>query len=463
MASLTGSSPYDSLVSSLPAVEESVDTDVSVDPGLDTDVDVSTEESTDETSNDVEASDDQPTEEAVDPALADPAQQAEDAAWKAKSGNIPPALKELIAANPQYAKQLKNLYFTNQRLNSFGPAAEIKKMKEAIDGFGGVEKLTELQGQINAMGGEAGFQESIQELGAWRDIDTKWMNGDPALADHLAQANPASFEKIAPVMFGKLSDVNPDLYNCLGSQIIAQTLQSNGTIVNFQLMKQALAGGNGELAGQYLQRIEAALGGLIQMSQQAPKSRAADPQQKAWEQERQSYQEKEAQRFQQDVLTRNSAWMTPKVTSELAAYLNGGEKKLSPNTLQRINEAVKKEIWNNHLANNASFMKQKDALFAKADLDGVERLYKQYTDKLFSTVTRQIAKEFSLSPGAKRPAVTPVTGANGRARAQAEPGWTKTTKYPTPAEVDNNQTTYADKVADRFVLKDGRKIQVVSR
>jgi hypothetical protein len=467
MASLTQeTSPYD-VLSPMPGVtDESTDNQ---DADVDLDVDSGAEDTdpgdtdADESSDDADApeGDDQSAEEG-DPADVDAeaAAKADDAQWKAKDGNLPPRLKELINQNPQDAKRLKELYFTNQRLMKFGPAAEIKKMKEAIDTVGGVDKLLELKSAIDQMGGEAGFQEAQQELGAWREIDQQWIEGDVNLVGHLAESNPASFEKIAPAMFSKLGDTNPELYNYLGASIITNTFAGDGTLTNLLLMKQALKAGDANLAAQYFQKIEGNIASLQSMAQQAPKSKAPDPRQSAWDQRERTYQEKEQQRFSNDVSTRNNVWMEPKVKSELASYLNGAEKRLSQNTLDRLDNAIRSEIWDKHLATNTTFMKSRESLYAKQDLDGVARLYKQYAEKLFPVVTRQIAKEFGLQPQSKRAAAAPQTGGSKTPAKAATPGWIAVDKYPNPKDVDSRATTFDMKLKDQFILKDGRKVQV---
>jgi hypothetical protein len=469
----TESSPYDVLAPVAPLTEDSNSNDQDLGDNAD---DANADDSTTDEGGDegdegdgAEGSEDgDDSADESDPAAkadTDAAAKAEAEQWKAKDGNLPLALKELIAANPAAAKRLKEMYFTNQRLMKFGPAAEIQKMKEAIGHFGGVEKLMEFKQQLDLMGGEAGFQQAQEELGAWRNIDEQWQTGDVGLADHLAQVNPDSFEKIAPAMFNKLGEVNPELYNYLGASIITNTFAQDGTITNLLLMKQALNAGDIETAKGFFAKIEGTVGALQKQAMQAPKSKAQDPKAKEWETREQQYQEKEQKRFQGDVLTRNEAWMNPKINTELASYLNGAEKKLSPNTLQRLDRAVKEEIWSKHLATNDTFMKARQKLYAQQDVAGVERLYKQYADKLFPNVVRQIAKEFSLSPAAKRAAGAPQSGGKGKggneeAGAKEKAGFKLVDRMPSPSDVDNKKTTFDMKLKDQFILKDGTKIQV---
>lgn len=468
MASLTAeTSPYDVLspVSSGATDElsnDNLDVDVDVDPGVETpDADVDADADSDVDADAPEGDD--PSAEEGDPAAdadAQAAAKAEDAQWKAKDGNLPPALKELINSNPNAAKRLKEMYFTNQRLMKLGGAGELQKMKEAVANVGGVDKLIELNSQINQMGGVQGFQDAQQELGAWREIDEQWINGDVNLVNTLAEGNQASFEKIAPAMFSKLGETNPELYNYLGASIITNTFAGDGTITNLLLMKQALAAGDSKLASTYFQKIENSVANLQSMASQAPKSKAPDPRAQAWESEKQGYQQKETQRFSDDVSNRNNTWMEPKVKSELASYLNGAEKKLSQNTLDKLDNLIRQEIWEKHLATNPAFMKSRQALYNKMDLGGVERLYKQYAEKFFPTVTRQIAKEFGLQPAAKRAAPVAQTGGAKTAAPVAKQGFQMVDKFPNPSEVDSKATTFDMKLKDQFILKDGRKVQV---
>ncbi len=470
MPSLTEStSPYDVLSPVSPEATAETTENV-VDDGAAADETTVDEgaETTDEGTNEGDESGDGSDEGGdgdLDPAAkaeADANAKAEDAQWKAKEGNLPAAMKELIANNPAMAKRLKEMYFTNQRLMKFGPAAEIKKIKDAVDTIGGVDKLISLKNQIDMMGGEAGFQEAQQELSAWRGIDEQWVKGDPALVDHLASVNQSSFESLAPVFFGKLADVNPELYDNIGAQIIYQTFANDGTIMNLNLMRQALSVGDAKLAGQYADAIQSRIGGIQKLAAATPKRKAEDPRAKEWQEKETKYETERTERFQGDVLSRNEQWMNPKINTELSSYLNGAEKKLSQPTLSRLDRAVKEEIWNKHLKTNQTFMKQREALYAKRDLEGVERLYKQYAEPLFPNVTRQIAKEFGISPAAKRAAGTPQTGGTktNATQQKADAGFAMVDKYPNPNDVDNKKTTFDMKLKDQFILKDGKKVQV---
>lgn len=474
MASSLSSSPYDVLS---PVTVDSSDVDTNT---TDTDIDTGAEDSsaddssTDDTaeettdgSEEAEASDeDSSSAEEGDPAKTAEqaaAAKAEDAQWKAKDGNIPSALKEIMNANPAAAKRLKEMYFTNQRLTKFGPAGELKKMKEAVDAVGGSDKLIELKNQIDMMGGEAGFQESQQELQSWRELDNKWQNDANGCADHLFGANGAAAERLAPVMFNKIADTNPELYDNLASQLIINTFAQSGTLTSLQLMGQALQAGNAQLAGEYYQKVAGVLGSLNKLAQQAPKMKTADPKEQAWQAEKKTYEQKIQETFQGELQTANQSWMNPKITTNLASYLNGAEKKLSPNTVSRIDRAVKEEIWNNHLSSNPTFVKQREALLAKRDKDGLVRLYKQYApDKLWQKVTRDICAEFSLQPSSKKgAAAAPAAAGAGKPNAKAEVGWTKTTKMPKVDEVDRTKTSRDMIIKDQYILKDGRKVQVI--
>jgi hypothetical protein len=466
-------SPYEVLspVSDNSAAQDSADTavDTDVDTSVDdTDVDLTSddadadsqsEESSDAADSDPDAGDQDSVDADADPEAA----KASETAWKAKDGNIPAAMKEIIAANPAHAAKLKEMYFTNQRLMKFGTQGELRRQKDTIDAIGGIDKAIALKNQIDELGGEAGFQEAMQELGGWRETDQKWINQDPALVDQLAEANPASFEALAPVFFGKLAQVNGELYDNIGARLITQTFAQDGTFMNMQLMQQALNGGNTALAKEYLEKVIQRVNGLNQMAQQAPKQKAANPQKQAWDQERQQYEARENERFQTDLSTANKSWMDPKIKGELATYLNGGDKKLSANTQARLDRAIKEEIWYNHLANNQQFVKQREALMNKRDKDGLVRLYRQYApDRVWQKVTRDICDEFGIKPAGKKTATqaaAPKT--NGATQQRTESGFQKVTKYPSPDQVDNAKTTFDMKVKDQFFLKDGRKVQVV--
>ena len=115
------------------------------------------------------------------------------------------------------------------------------------------------------------------------------------------------------------------------------------------------------------------------------------------------------------------------------------------------------------------FGRQRDALFTRGDKQGIVDLYKKATEKYWATTVRKQAKLWGVQVPSKKQiagqnaaAAQKANAGNGGNKQAVETGFAKSNKYPKPEEVDNKKTTYDMKMKDQFILKDGRKIQVVS-
>lgn len=391
-----------------------------------------------------------------------------------KDGKMPKELKDLLKANeanPKLCKLLKDQYFTNAKLMKMGKVGDIQRLTEAATTAGGVEKLLEIHQKFSEIGGEVGFQEMQDNLKAWQDVDQKWQNDPAALAEHLADADAGAFDAFVPTALNKYAQTNGAAYDHMMSGIMYQTLIQNGAWNNFNLLKQALATGNVEGAKQALAAIEGPLSGIRASAEKAPPVKQVDPKVKEYQQREQTQNQERTQRNQDDILTKNTAWMSPRVNTELSSILKGAEKKLSAKTLAGIEQDTKQEIWDTYLAKDAGFQKQRQALLARGDVEGSVRLYKQATEKHWATTVRKQAKAWGVVIPSKKQVQSDAakaaqqnkgnTAAKGAAKGQTEQGWKRTTKYPKPEDVDRSKTSYEMRAKDQFVLKTGEKVQVV--
>jgi hypothetical protein len=412
-------------------------------------------EDTDTDEDSGEESDEADTSEEDEDGEADADEQQEQKTGDGRT--LPSKLKELCKAHPDAAKLIKDLYFTNQALTQYGKPGEIRKMKEAIESFGSVDNVVKMKQTLDIIGGEEGLQQLQSSLEQWNNVDKQFMDGSPEFIDNLIEASPEAFEKIMPTALVRLGSTAPETYNNMMAQVMWNTFANDGTIINLSMLKQALAAGNTELANSSFQKIEASLGNIQQLAQQAPKAKQVDPKAQAFEQERKTFQQQQQQAFTNEVQQTNSAWIRSSVTKELTTFLKG--KKPSDAQLNRMESAIREEIGT-VLEKNTSLVKQVEALRNRRDKDGLVRLYKQHIGKLLPETTRKIAREFGLNPGIAKKGVTTAKPGQ-KVQGKAESGWQPVSKLPDHTEVDKNLTTDDMIFEGKVITKDGRRLKLV--
>jgi hypothetical protein len=243
------------------------------------------------------------------------------------------------------------------------------------------------------------------------------------------------------------------------AQVIFNTAINNGTISNITLMKQALNAGDTQSALKYLENIEKANNSIQQRAMNGPAPRRVDPKVSEYEQKLSTLEQQKQEMFLKDVNAANNQWIDQTVRKELKGYLG----RDLPNTAYgRLYEAVCEKV-RGLLQQNDGFMKRREALMQKGDKEGLLSLWKTSTAKLWSKAVRDTAREFEYNPKAAG-----KNGAAARPAQQQAPGkdvdagWEKTTKYPKREDVnDKHPDYYRLAESDKFILKNGKKIQVV--
>lgn len=369
---------------------------------------------------------------------------------------IPAELKELIKLHPDSAKLLKDMYFTNARYNKFGKVADLQKLKDYVDSYGSLDDAIKTKEQIDSIGD---LNELVESNKVYSRLDEQFTAGDPAYVDHLAKVNPEAFSKLAPTFLSRFGSDHPEQYNYLMSQVVMSTLINTGTLNDISLLQQAAATGNVEQIKQVAARINESLGAIQGLSQKAPMIQRADPRVAKLEQEKQQIAQERQQMFVSDIKDRTNTWASPEIQKALAPY-----GRLRPELMKRLDIATKEEIGN-ILGQNTQFQSKIKQAISRGDRDGALRLYKQFVTPLVSTAAKRVAGEFGLKAAPKR---QPTVDQNARPqtrnnRTPVESGFERVTKFPDVKDVRRDFDDYYDWAAkDQFMLKDGRKIKVVS-
>jgi hypothetical protein len=374
---------------------------------------------------------------------------------------LPKWAKELIKEKPELAASLKALHFGNQRYSKFGTAPEFQKYKTTIDNFGGIDKVLSAKSRLDSLGGESGLDELQAELTEFRALDKDWNEQPSAFIDRLIQNNAENYSGMMPTALVKWAHNDFQSYAHVIAQATVNTLAQNGTLNGLDMVNQALATGNIDRAKQIMAQVTGALEEVFQLSQKAPAPRvnAPDPAKQKFETERKQFAEEKMKAFDASVQADNNAWLTPDIKKEFGTVVKG--KQISDNLFSRLDDAVRQEIGPMIQA-NPDFQKQRNALRAKGDRDGVVRLWKQHASPLIPKAVRNVAKSFDLLGNVS----AKVSKTNGHSTATdvAVPtggkGFTMVKDFPKPRDVDRNKTTEDMIDRNEFVLFDGRKVKV---
>lgn len=402
----------------------------------------------------VEPSEDEaePTEESDEP-IEDEPQPVGD------GKTIPAELKELMKLHPDRAKLLKDLYFTNSRYNKFGKVADLQKLQDYVNSYGSFEEAQKVKEQLDSVGDLNGLVESHQ---TYEKLNQQYASADPAYVDHLAKSNPEAFSKIAPSFLQRFGSDHPEQYNYLMSQVVMSTLINNGTANALSLLGQAAASGNVEQVKQLAAQITDQIGHIQQLSQRAPSVRTADPRVAELEKREAALKAERQTVFAEDVKERANVMASPMIETALKPY-----GKLRPELLKRLDRDTKEEIGN-ILSQNTQFQQKIKQAFSKGDRESALRLYRQFVTPLVNGAARKVAGEYGLKAASKRgvaPTSTSRPAQTGRSQnvTSSERGFERVTQYPGPKDVNRDIPNYYELAAkDMFVLKDGRKIKVVS-
>src|SRR5665213_1922819 len=136
---------------------------------------------------------------------------------------VPQEFRELFKANPK----LKNLFYSERAFRQeFPTVQEARKAKEFIE----------------TVGGEEGWQAIQDGQAKQQEIDGLYASRDPQkqrdFVKHLLTQDKGAFRAIVPVALAEFHQADPQTYNRVMSQIIANTFSGAGVANHLAQIKQ---------------------------------------------------------------------------------------------------------------------------------------------------------------------------------------------------------------------------------
>ena len=132
------------------------------------------------------------------------------------SADVKQTLAEIKAKNPALANQLQRALFKSAEVDRVLP--------------GGIRQAQELQKQIAEWGGPEKVKQTREELAYFSDLDSQFTAGDPRFISAMIEtpAGQEAFQKLAPAMFDKYLEMNPEGYGAYVSKVFTADMVQEG-------------------------------------------------------------------------------------------------------------------------------------------------------------------------------------------------------------------------------------------
>lgn len=342
-------------------------------------------------------------------------------------------------------------------------AAQLTRAAYAVEAFraefpGGLKEAREMKAQLAELENFGPIAQTRQELEGFREYDRQFMAGDPRFVETMIAADPAAFQKLAPSMFVKYSEVNPEGHGTLVAQSTMKDLMDSRVPMSLEMSTvllddlgqriQAEAPGAVGLFNRLVQNFNSVVSWVQKVDAQSKKQvaapEAAKPDQ-TQDNERISLLSKVwsadtgrslAQKFQSE-FTRLSAGR--RFTTDQKADI---QERFSMR-LQKALEAI------------PGFEDRVSQYLRAGDQEGhlryINSMYAQQVPRIMAALIKPaapVAAKTASAPAPGTPAPTPIAT-----------GFQRISAMPKREEINWKLTDQKHIMADRAILNDGRRVQ----
>lgn len=350
---------------------------------------------------------------------------------------------------------------------------------------GGIRQAREMKTAFDEVGGADGIrviQEERQSLNdELQQIDQAWEQADPKFIENLAEENPETFSKMAPVILENWRKVDKEGYNYTTARIFHNTLNSSGVLGVVQQL-WALAQANKAQPGmagiiEGLSQIGQFTENIRELANNQPALRT-DQGLKRLQGERKKFDDDRFTAFKQDLHQNNLRNLEGALNKHLGKFLkvkNVDFRQLQardPETFKAMVREAESRLTT-ALNNDRAFQQTKDRLLSNRDRAGVLRLYQQKFDYLLADaagpkIARAVANIFfrgkaNGKPGAGQGGGAARTRTNAGTNGNGDNGGggndktvTRLNARPDASQIDYTRTKDEDIMNGRAYLK-GKK------
>lgn len=353
-------------------------------------------------------------------------------------------------------KEVRQLYFANERLTkAVGGVNQAIALKKEFDKVGGVEGIQELQSDLETYHGDSELFES----------------GDPKWVQTAFEENPDAALKAFDNSLELVSSKHPEHYDHVMAQVVLDTMNGQGSpiakiynMLNAMKDKPEAAAAAEQLAKWY---------NSIRRTAKNPPEKRVDAREKALNDRATTVEQKEiAQRYSQV-----NAEVFPQMKSDVQKTLEAEAKMVSadltkiagefPGAFQGMMRDIHEKIKNTAVKDKR-FVDKYFALVKKGDTKRAALALNQKHAAIIPDIVREIAGKSGLLKKGKAAAADDGGNAGagsgaGKGNAGAgntAPGFTKVNAKPANHLIDYQKTTSAMQMDGKYILKDGKSVQV---
>lgn len=354
------------------------------------------------------------------------------------SGPVKVGLQKLREADPKVATVVSRAVFRFAEMEREFP--------------GGLPEVLEMRSKLEEFGGFDSIQERLEGAEELTGLADQFMEGNPAFVEDMLESSPESFNALAPIVFQKYAETQPDAFASYIAKIVASDFQK----CNLPLMMMRLEDmlGDNAAAREILGQVNGYLAGFQALANKAPA--VAPPGPKKAPARTSADQREEQLRSREWNLDRQAVQKT--IVGDAYAKAAAGRKASAEERAEiqwRFMNRAKIEAdrmfpgWNEK---SQRFIRNND----KAGyLRYMTSIYKRIVPEAMASAVQRTLRGKAPGPGiprgtSQKPGATPVAAAAG---------FTMLSKEADTWQIDYGRTSPAMLRENRAILKDGKKVQ----
>lgn len=358
--------------------------------------------------------------------------------------------------DPRVSSTLSKLKTENPGLGKLLTKAVYRVAELDREFPGGLSEVRELRDKVEELGGVDTITEKFEGLAELDGLAKQFMDADPAFVDDMAQSSPESFVALAPTVFAKYAELNPDGFKSYIGRIVYSDLQR--AEVPLMIMRLADVVAENPKAVEILGQLNDYLGQFRELANKAPAQPKVRQQQTA---------PKDDDIRKREEALRSKEWKGERDTLQMDRFKSEYTKSLAgrkPDAEERADIKERFTIRVKQLTDRLfpDWQKKTQAYIANDDKAGYLRYVKSVFDRCIPEAMAaavNAAMRGKKAPSGQPPGQTPrQPERNGGGNGQAPAGFVPIGKEPGTWDVDYSRTSAGMLAKNQAILRDGRKV-----
>ena len=367
---------------------------------------------------------------------------------------VPAKIKKLfdVAKTAGVEKEIRQLYFQNERLTKAIP--------------GGVKGAIELANSVEEFGGVEGIEQLQSDVESYHEDSELFESGSPKWIESAFTENPDAALKAFNNSLGYVAEKLGEHYDHVMAKVVLDTLDNGSPVANIYNLLASLK--DNPQAQKAAEQLAAWYNAVKDTAKKIPEKKV-DAREKALSDKEAKIEQREmGQRY-----TQVNAEVFPVMKGQVARTLEA-EAKLVGVDLKKASaeypaefEDMLKKIHNSIMrtaTKDKRFVDKHYGLIKKGDLKRAADAINAKHEKIVPEIVRTEAARYNFMKGKKKAAAADAGSGGGNkgadANAAASAGWSRVNAAPHKSTVNWSKTTQAMQLDGKYILNDGKKVQV---